>query len=199
MSIPIQDQARPVGNHRKVMEAIAKTRDWQDKMRDVAQRGDGYHPWAIFEQSINNAEQFDFWFAKLPEDLTDADLSPLYLLAANAAQERQLRQREGAWEPDPNNPGTEYNGPIGEDHRPDRYNAEKWARAVVAKEEAHRDRFGEDLRLMNRGDVPERLKAAALALVALATEPEQHEDGSDEWENCAQAVDIVASNAAIRL
>ncbi|RYX82845.1 hypothetical protein EON83_17195 [bacterium] len=183
----------------KVIAAIEATNKAQDKMHAVAQRGGGYHPWGVFA-SLENPEQFDLWFAKLPDDLTDANLEPLYLLAS-PEQRGALEKRENAWQPDPANLGAEYNGPLGAYREPSHSNVRKWEKAVEKKARDHAERFQREMNQMQGCDVPERLKDAALNLAGLALDIEHQmaEDCRDEFDSCADACDIVAIDAAIRL
>lgn len=164
MSQSLHNQQWPLGHCRNVLDAIAATSKAADKREAIAAKS-GYHPWGAYE-AMQDGAKFEEWFAKLPDDLTDVDLSLLYLLAVDNEQMMMLRRREDKWQPDPDNPSEHYNGPIGQDQRPHHRNAEKWMRAVVKKEEAYRARFAADIELMNGGDVPVRLKEAANALVS---------------------------------
>ncbi|BCM88708.1 hypothetical protein IAD21_00550 [Abditibacteriota bacterium] len=158
---------------------------------------DGYTPWKVLE-TMRNSALFRVWFNALPDDLTDIDLSPLYLLTETAEESRELSLRAREWRPDPLNLSDAYNGPIGPEGEADRWIVSRWREAV---EDAHRKRvgrFSSYLNVMAEGQIPKRLRDAVTALVELAL-TETPEDEISEWDDCSSALDVVATSAALRL
>lgn len=183
---------------KKILSGGVPHADAQDQANAV-QCLSGYHPWGAIE-SAQNAEKFNHWFAKLPQDLTLVDLSPLYILAADIDQETQLRRAEKAWTPNTENLGSKYNGPLGQDREPMPHNLKKWREAVEAKRQAYLNRFEIDLARMGRGDVPASLRAAAEALVKLAKESDADRQSEvNEWDGCTGMADVPAIASALRL
>ncbi|RYX80629.1 hypothetical protein EON83_27775 [bacterium] len=163
-------------------------------------RTQGYHHEKV-KHMLRSSTLFRAWLSVLPADLTDVDLSPLYVIAETGEDVDDLRRMEKAWEPDTSNLKASYNGPIGEDGRPLPTNVRKWQDAVEAAQSAHMERFQQRLNRMEGCDIPERLKDAAenLASLALDIERQRMERRRDEFDGCASSDDIVGIDAAIRL
>lgn len=157
----------------------------------------GYAPGKVYE-SARNAPLFAAWFEALPDDLTGLDLSPLYAIADNG-QYGQLQSREGKWEPNPNNLGTEYNGPLGEDKAPMRRNKAKWEAAFEKARIDHENRFKADEEAMLHTDLPIPLRQAAEGLMNLALHPDDDGNGHSHWDQSQSPEDVVATAAAIRI